>query len=75
MGLYDEPALELQARSHEGRERAGFREEVGDRFGIFVSRQDVVDHGPEAHQPSAHLLTVQLEGGDQIVCKVGGARQ
>eukprot|EP01037_Dinobryon_pediforme_P009216 gene9216-9297_t len=61
LGLNDEAALKLQTRPHEGGQRAGLGKQIGDRFGVFVSRQDIVDHRPQADQPASNLLTVQLE--------------
>jgi hypothetical protein len=74
LGLDDQPAFELQAGADHGRQGAGLAQQVGDRFGIVVARQHLVDGGAEADDPAAHGQAFDLECGDDVVedASVGG---
>jgi hypothetical protein len=67
LGLDDQPALELQAGADQGGQGAGLAQQVGDRLGIVVTGQHLVDRRAQAHGPAAHGQALDLEGGNEVV--------
>lgn len=67
LGLDQQTTLELQAGADQGGQGAGLAQQGGDRLGIGVGGQDLVDGGAQANQATAHGPALDLEGGGQVV--------
>ena len=66
-GLQDELAFEFQRGAEQHRQHAGFRQQAGDRLGIIVASEDVVEQRPELDGAAAHVQRADLERHDMIV--------
>ena len=67
LGLQDETALELQGRAQQDGEHDRLAQELRDRRGIAVAREDGVDGRAETHEPPAQLQRLDLERQDGVV--------
>ena len=65
--LQDEAALELEHRAEQHGEHDGLADELRDRRGVVVLRQDRVDRRAEPHHASAHVKRRDLERQDAVV--------